>query len=176
MNCEAIGYGREMMVDRAEIIKIIENYGAVLEELSRSGQLCVYDERHLLHPKSVIRNALYFQLREYSYEAWQKIEGRKETYNSLLTGLFSLVMFQRDLGEWQIRIPYLEEDDLTRLDKNHASSLIKLIDSILDEIRETCEKIMKLKIPFDVNGEIDQNNTARVILLYFARQKLKHHI
>ena len=86
-------------MDRAETTKIIEDYGIVLEELSSSRQLCVYDEKHLPHPKSVIRNALYLQLREYSYEVWKQIEGGKEAYNSLLGSLCFIVCCEEKLGD-----------------------------------------------------------------------------
>ena len=85
-------------------------------------------------------------------------------------------MFQRDLGDWQIRIPYAEKEGLTQLDKKHARSLINHIDSILYEIKETGEKIMRLNIKFDVSGEVDRVNTARVILLRIVKDKLKAQI
>ncbi len=85
-------------------------------------------------------------------------------------------MFQKDLRVWQIRIPYSEKEDLTQLDKNHVRSLIKYLGSILCEIKETCEKLMRLKIPFEVKGEADQATTGLVILLDIVNQKLKQQI
>jgi hypothetical protein len=163
-------------LDEAETTKVIEDYGIVLEELFSRGPLCVYDERHLPYPKSAIRNALYLRLREYPYELWEKIEEGEKTYNSLLHGLFSVVMFQKELGDWQIRIPDPAKEDLTQLDKNHVRSLTNYIDSILCEIKETCEKLTRLKIKFDVGGEVDQANAGLVILLGVVSQKLKEQI
>ena len=163
-------------MDEAETTKVIEDYGIVLEELFSRGPLCIYDERHLPYPKSVIRNVLYLKLREYPYELWEKIDGGKKAYNSLLHALFCLVMFQKELGDWQIRIPDPEKEDLTQLDKNHVRSLIEYLDSVLCEIKETCEKLMRLKIKFDVEGEVDLANSGLVVLLGTVNQKLKEQI
>lgn len=163
-------------LDESETAKIIEDYGIVMEELFNRKPLFVYDERHLPYPKSVIRNAIYLTLREHQYELWEKTEGGKKTYDALLHGLFSLAMFQKDLGDWQIRIPYSEKEDLTQLDKDHVRLLIKYLDSILSEIKETCEKLMRLKIPFEVKGEADQATTGLIILLNIVNQRLKEQI
>ena len=85
-------------------------------------------------------------------------------------------MFQKELGDWQIRIPDPEKEDLTQLDKNHVRSLIEYLDSVLCEIKETCEKLMRLKIKFDVEGEVDLANTGLVVLLGTVNQKLKEQI
>ena len=85
-------------------------------------------------------------------------------------------MLRGKTRRWRLRIPYVEEEDLTRIDRNHVISLVKQIDSILAEIKETGEKILRLKIQFDVNGEVDQANTALVVLLGIVKQKLEHQI
>lgn len=158
-------------MDDAEIIRIIEAYGVVLEELFPS--FCIYDEKNLPYPKSVIRSALYLKLREYPHESWKKIEGGKEMYDSLVTGLFSLVMFQKDLGNWQIEIPNPDNDDLTQLDGRQVRSLMTYIDSICDEIKRTTEKIERLNIRIDVKGKIDIANTGLVLALSMVKGKLK---
>ena len=161
-------------MDQTEASKVIEDYGIVMEELfSGKGPLCIYDERHLPYPKSVIRNALYLTLRKHPYELWEKIEGGKKIYNSLLMGLYHLVMFQKDLGDWQIRILDPEKEDLTQLDGKHARSLVNYIDSILHEIKETSEKERRLSIKTDPKGEVDGVITVLVLLLGIAKQKLK---
>jgi hypothetical protein len=162
-----------MSLDETETTKVIEDYGVVMEELfSGCGPLCIYDERRLPHPKSVIRNSLYLKLREYPYDRWERIEGGKEIYNSLLSGLYSLVMFQRDLGDWQIVIPD-QDEELIQLGQINARSLINHIDSILHEIGETSEKMDRLKIKRDPEGQAEPPNLTLLLLLRLAKQKLR---
>ncbi|MBI3780563.1 MAG: hypothetical protein HY278_05860 [candidate division NC10 bacterium] len=164
-------------MDETEATKVIEDYGIVIEELfSGKGPLCIYDERHLPHPKSVIRNALYLELRNHPCKMWEKIEGGKKIYNSLLIGLYNLIMFQKDLGDWQIRIPDPDKEDLAPLDEKHAKSLINYIDCIRREIKETSEKERRLRIRSDPKGEVDGAITALVLLLGMAKQKLKEQL
>ena len=158
-------------MDETETTKIIEAYGVVLEELS--GSFSIYDEKNLPYPKSVIRNALYLKLREYPHELWETIQGGIEMYDSLVTGLYCLVMFQRDLGNWQIRIPNPDKDDLTQLDETQARSLTRYIDSIFEEIKETSEKMERLNIRIDVEGKIDIANTGLVLALGIVKGKLE---
>jgi hypothetical protein len=163
-----------MPLEKNERIKIIEDYSVVMEELVGKNSMVIYNESNLPYPKSVIKNAILFQLREYSYEFWQK--NAKEIYESLLVGLFTLVWFQPDISDWELRIPDVNKDDLSKLDKERKMLFINYIDTIIKELKQTTETLHRLGIQMESKGNVDVVNTGIVIALYLAKKKLEKQI
>jgi len=167
----------ELSMDEAEVTKVIEEYGMLMEKLTRAAlDIYIYDEKHLPHPKSVIRNGLYLKLQQYPYELCKKVEGGIEMYKALLNGALFLPMFQKDLGVGQFRIPNSEQENLGQLDKERAKSMVNFIDSILQEIKETLEQMHKLNINIEPENELNIDVVGQTLLLGLARGRLKERI
>jgi len=158
-------------VEESERTKIIEDYGIVMEQLVGKNFFVIYNENNLPSSKSIIKNALLLELRKYPYDFWQ--ENGKEMYETLLFGLFTLIWFQPDLSDRELRIPDVDKEDLSKLGNERSMILVNYINSIIEELKQTIESLVRLRIQMEPSGKVDGMYTGIVLFLSLAKKKLE---
>jgi len=150
---------------------IIEIYGAFMEKLFKENQFIVYNESTLPYTKTKIKEAILSQLNEYSYEFWE--QHGLEMYNALLTGLDTLVWFQPNLMDNQMKLANFDPDELNKLTTDKKESLLNYITMVLDEIQENYKTLEEKGIAQKVKDKRDIMNTGLIMSLGLTRAELR---
>ena len=150
---------------------IIEVYGAFMEKLFNENKFIVYNESILPYTKTKIKEAILSQLNEYSYEIWE--QHGLEMYNALLTGLDTLVWFQPNLMDDQMKLAIFDPDELNKLTTEKKESILNYITMVLDETQENGKTLEKNGIAQKVEDKRDIINTGLIMALGLTRAVLR---